>query len=211
MTSLLPDDPEVVAHREELRRARWAGMGALWTSLIGVGVMALLDVSVFYAVLPIFVLGMIPSLRMLLRPRPIRGHPGAAALKGARDGTTLRTVEGMSREEARLMLLDELDALDGPQDASRWHWWAVRFGPVAGALGTLGWVTAGVVAAVMGASAADLVPCVLGTALFGIPWWVIARERKKEGEAARILRERLDALDPGEGGPGLLGDPGPAP
>lgn len=191
---------EVAAYREELRRARRAGVGSLGISLIAIGVMYLMGVEVFYAVLPIFVLGMIPAVRLLLRPRPLQGDPGAAALKGVRDGTTLQAVEGMPPAEASLALLDELDALKGPPDAPLWHRWSRRFGSVAAAVGTLGWATAGVVAAVMGASMGDLAACVLGAALFGTGWFFIERERKKEKEAARILRERLEALELGGGG-----------
>lgn len=194
----VPD--EVTQHREDLSRARRAGIGGLLISLLAIGPIALvLDVRTSFAVLPVLVLVAISALRLVLRPRPLRSDPSPSALRRVQDGTALLAVEGLPPAEARLALLDELDALKGRPDASQGERLVRRFGSVAGGLGTVGWATAGVAAAFMGASMADLAACFLGTALFGTCWFFIERERKKEREASRILRERLEALDVGSG------------
>lgn len=190
---------EAAAYREELRRARRAGALALGLMTLWAVIALLVDAKLLAGLAPLVALGALPALRMLLRPRPLRPDPSPEALRRVGDGTALVAVEGLPPAEARLALLDELDALKGRPDATRLERLVRRGGSVMAALGTLGWTTAGVVAAFMGASLGDLAPCLLGAGLFGTGWFFIERQRKKETAAARILRERLEALDLGSG------------
>lgn len=186
---------EPVRYAEEVSHARRAGAASLGFMVLWAVIAVLVDTKLVYGLLPLVALGALPSLRMLLRPHPVRPHPLPGVLKGIRGGEALEALDTLPREEQRLRLLDHLDVVEGRVDRPGSPWWLHRFASVGPALGTLGWATAGIVAAAFGASAADLSACVFGTVLFGAAWWFIERERKKEQEAAQLLRERLDALD----------------
>lgn len=187
------DDP--ARYAREVSHARRAGTASLGLMVLWAVIAVLVDARLLYGLLPIVALGALPSLRMLLRPHPRRPHPLPGVLKGILGGGSLEALDTLPPEEQRLRLLDQLDIVEGRVDRPGFPWWLHRFASVGPAVGTLGWATAGIVAAALGASAADLSACVFGTALFGAGWWFIEKERKKEREAARILRERLDALD----------------
>lgn len=192
-----PSD-EPARYAEEVSHARRAGAASLGLMVLGAVIAVLVLetklVDGLLLLLLLVALGASPSLRMLLRPQPLRPHPLAGVLKGIRGGEALEALDTLPPEEQRLRLLDHLDIVEGRVTHPGMPWWLHRFASVAPALGTLGWATAGVVAAALGASGADLSACVFGTALFGAGWWFIEKERKKGRDAALILRERLDAL-----------------